>query len=451
MPEASNSKTFIGPRILTRRRFLRGLGGGAATLGLGYVQACSWCQPKPTPEERLRRNVGKKGTSYLDRKVKDPRVVDYVAQRAASFGDRCEGGSEIPPLELSLTDEPDIPQLDAGGFATNDLRFWSAVDLEGSPALTEYLSGNVGREVTSENADCLFSTTRFYATATSLANNRILIGITDSVVAFVRDGPLEDEQTTQNAFLIDCAGINQISSRKVGQVPSPPGEKVDQLESIPGRPRLINAYFDHIVGYYDEPGGGTAYFPFDPSEAERFSPQPRSTEYFGTRVVEYLRIPLDLRQHTSKPPPSAPQDPDSRNDVSHDFETAIELGQVQPFIESGLAASGGETIVRCPPSCEPPPSPPGGGNVRFGDPARFSIADFRCTRDSRDECENCCDTAQIGGMALGGSICLSSVFCGPAAPLCAPIACLLGGGLLLTSFVLGRRCADNCRFTFTES
>jgi hypothetical protein len=450
MPGGSNGKTFLGPHILTRRPFLKGVGGGAATLGLGYLQACSFCDNRDEdPEAFVRRTIGRKGASYLDRKVTSPKVVDYLTERAGSFGERCEGGSsEIPTLELSLADKPKMSPLDGGGFATNDLRLLSAVDLEGSPDLTDYLSGKVGHEVTTENADCVFSTTRFFAAATSRANAAYFIGITDSVVALVRDGPLEDEQTTQDAYLIDCSGIEHLHKARVGQAPSSPAKVIDKSDHIPARGSLTNAYFNHLVGYFED--GSKAYFPFDPSELQNVSLEKRSFEYEGVRVAQYQKVPVDLREVTRTPPPDAISD--SPNDVTDTFEDALDEGQL--FVccpDIVTAAAGGEVTITCPPDCVPPPGP-SGPDVRHGDPAYFSFADFRCSRDTRDECENCCQTFQVAGIGTGSALamvcipnCAGALF---GAPICIFFCGVAAGIIIGSSLALGARCRENCARTY---
>jgi hypothetical protein len=488
MPGGSNSKTFVGPRILTRRQFIRGLGGGAATLGLGYVQACSWCEKnggeettaveptEPTTptnsDEVIRSYAGEKGLSYLDRKVTDSRMVDLITERAASFGQSCEEGDVPSDLEIILdTTMEELPgPIDAGGLATNDLRLISPVDLERSPVLMDYLSGKLGRDVTPDNAHCSFTTTRFFAAATSKADplHQPYIGITDSVVASVHDeSEQEDDQAAADVLVVDCAGINRRMRGTFDNSSRPPlGQKVDQSEVILGRDSLINAYFDHLVGYNLQ--GEKVYVPFDPYNSER-DPAPRqvSPEYGGVRVVEYRKIVTEPFQSRSTPPPDAnPQDPP--NDANYPADIAYYQGQLSDawpelpdLPSSGYFLAGGQTyavehelyLLRYSDgTLEHSWSLPDGAEERRGDPMTWSynVETWRCVGNTFDGCVGCCTDKLGAAVGFASSICVGGIFAEFCPLVCAIAACVIAGGMILGSLSLSSQCQDGCNGRFWQ-
>jgi hypothetical protein len=456
-PGGSSGKTFIGPHILTRRQFLRGLGGGAAAIGIGSLQACESGvkerrgdqddgrdQDDGNPTQR--ELFGRKGLSYLDREVTDPTVVGYLTERAASFGENCQGGDIPSDMAIALATE-EVSPLDAGGGATNDLRLISPIDLERSPVLMDYLSGKVGRDVTSENASCAFTTTRFFAAATSKALgifHPAVIGITDSVFASVQDDSGRGDQATADILVVDCAGVTRRMRRTINNPSRPRGKQIDRNENIPGRDSLLNAYFDYLVGYR-ETNGQKVYVPFDPSRSQKFNPSQGSIEYGGIRVVEYQKVYPDLGRLTSTPPPNASSQ-DSPNDANYDYETAENQGQLDdPLIETDIALAGGETYatdlqlytIYYPDnrSVEYSFAIPQGAQKMYGDPvAWLNKGGWEVFGQGLDSCLASCDSKMsnvTGELAwLSASLAGACAFTGPGAFFCILTGTVLVGGML---------------------
>ena len=400
----------------------------------------------------------------MDRKVTDPRMADYLTERAGSFGQSCEEGDVPSDMEIALNTTEESPgALDAGGLAPNDLRLISPVDLERSPVLTDYLSGKLGRDVTPENATCAFTTTRFFAAATSRADplHHPVIGITDSVYATVQQDTGQDNEAITDVLVVDCAGVNDRMRGTFNTSSPPPGQKIDQNQSIPGRTSLINAYFDYLVGYTQ---GQKVYVPFDPSKSAKFNPSQGSIEYGGVRVVEYQKIFAEALEATPTPPTDANvQDPP--NDANYPADIAEFQGQlsdawpVLPDMDSsGVFLAGGEMSAVDLPfytiyytgsgSVEYSFALPQGAEKRYGDPVSWTYAGaWPCEGQGFDGCGECCDgrlSDAVGGIALlGTSLATGCFFTGPFA-----IGCWITSGILLAGMYAASRLSHSgCRGT----
>lgn len=478
MSNENEHRPHLEARLFTRRQVVTGFGAGAFTLSAGFLRACCACDAgaddcgggkttvEPTEETThagetaekiLQSYTGNKGMSYLDRQVTDSRVIDYIAERAASFNGRNCGGGALPSyLDLILVEDGPTQPLDAGGLAPNDLSFVAMIDLERSNPFRNYLSEKLKRSITPENTNCVFRTTRFLSAAATDEIGNPVIGISDSVLVFARsEGSKQDELATTRTYLVDCSGIKQLAKVTPDQA-APQGKKIDQTRTMPGRDSLINGYFNHLVGY-DTQNGEKIYMGFY-NQYKPVDPANFPGQYGGIQGVEYRELTPDMDDVTSTPPAGTPS-PDAPNDVTHDFEIASMTGQLAT-LPSGYAVAGGQLVSRQPASYTIVwsdgavgfwDSIPDGSSERRGDPFQWGPANFNCEGTVFDTCYTCCNDARNAGIAIGTGFLFGIPGCIPlvfGAPFCIAALISLSAAFIGTSIILGNSCETDCGDTF---